>query len=290
MRSTLDAPPETEPPAPRWIPRVDALTAARRHWLIVILVTVIATGIAVFAASLPTPVYKAEARLAVGRIDVSAPGAISTFATATTALASQYSRAIDARSVTTRAARGTGLTPNQVAARVSATPVPQSPVIRVIAVGSSTGQAVTLANKAGYGLVGYTTALNRSNPDADRLIREFRDSSAEVVRLQTLVDRLRRKQVDTPSAENRLELNQEKVNLRVATLRMTTVRNAYDAATRSQASTQLVQMLTPAAGASSNRSSRLQFYGFVGFAAGLALGLALATLRANSLVRRSLRT
>jgi uncharacterized protein involved in exopolysaccharide biosynthesis len=290
MRSTLDAPPETEPPAPRWVPRVDALTAARRHWLIVVVVTVAATAVAVAAASVPTPVYKAEARLAVGRIDVSAPGAIATFATATTSLASQYSRAIDARSVTTRAARGTGLTPDQVAARVAATPVPQSPVIRVIAVGSSANQAVMLANKAGYGLVGYTTALNRSNPDADRLIRQFRDASAEVVRLQTIVNRLSRRQINNPTAQNRIALNQQKVNLQVATLRMTTVRNNYDAATSSQASTQLVQMLTPAAGATSDRSSRLQFYGFIGFAAGLALGIALATLRANSVVRRSLRT
>jgi capsular polysaccharide biosynthesis protein len=290
MRSTLDAPPETEAPAPRWVPRVDALTAARRHWLIVVVVTVAATAVAVAAASVPTPVYTAEARLAVGRIDVSAPGAISTFATATTALASQYSRAIDARSVTTRAAKGTGLTPNQVAARVSATPVPQSPVIRVIAVGTSAGQAVVLANRASYGLVGYTTALNRSNPDADRLIGEYRDTSAEVVRLQTLVNRLSRKQVNNPTPENRLELNKQKVNLQVATLKNTTVRNAYTGATQSQAATQLVQMLTPATGASSNRSSRLQFYGFIGFAAGLALGIALATLRANSLVRRSLRT
>jgi uncharacterized protein involved in exopolysaccharide biosynthesis len=290
MRSALDAPPETEAPAPRWVPRVDALTAARRHWLIVVVVTVAATAVAVGAASVPTPVYTAESRLAVGRVDVSAPGAVATFAAATTALASQYSRAIDARSVTTRAARGTGLTPNQVAAHVSATPIPQSPVIRVIAVGSSTNQAVTLANKAGYGLVAYTTALNRSNPDVDRLIRQFRDASTEAVRLRTLVDRLSRKQIDNPTAENRLELNEQKVNLEVAQLRETTLRNNYTAATSSQASTQLVQMVTPAAGATSNRSSRLQFYGFIGFAAGLALGIALATLRANSVVRRSLRT
>jgi capsular polysaccharide biosynthesis protein len=289
MRSTLDPPPETEAPAPRWVPRVDALTAARRHWLIVIVVTAIGTGIGVFAATLPKPVYTSESRLAVGRIDVSDPGAIATFANATTSLASQYSRAIDARSVTTRAARGTGLTPNQIAARVSATPVPESPVIRVIAVGPTEDEAVMVANKAGYGLVGYTTALNRSNPDAARLLRRFREMSAEVIRLKSLVDSLRRRQVDTPRRATRKRLNEERVNLEVAQLRFTTVRNAYDAATRSQASTQLVQMLTPASSASSNRSSRLQFYGFIGFAAGLALGLALATLRANSLVRRSLR-
>jgi uncharacterized protein involved in exopolysaccharide biosynthesis len=289
MRSTPDAPPHTEPPAPRLFPRVDALTAARRHWPIVVVVTVLLTGVGLFVATLQNPVYTAEARLSVGRIDVSAPGAIATFATATTSLASQYSRGIDARGVTTRAARGTGLTPNQVAARVSATPVPESPVIRVIAIGTTEQRAVMLANKASYGLVGYTTALNRSNPDADRLLRLFRTHSAEVVRLQARVATLGRRQVNTPSPKTRLLLNQERVNLEVAQLELTTVRNAYDAATRSEASTQLVQMLTPAAVASSNRSSRLQFYGFIGFAAGLAAGLALATLRANSVVRRSLR-
>jgi capsular polysaccharide biosynthesis protein len=289
MTSMLDAPPHTEPPAARWVPRVDVLTAARRHWLIVLVVTALLTGVGVFAATLQNPVYTGEARLAVGRIDVSAPGAIATFATATTSLASQYSRGIDARGVTSRAARGTGLTPAQVADHVSATPVPQSPVIRVIATGTTGQQAVLLANKAGYGLVGYTTALNRSNPDADRLLRQFKTNSAEVVRLRARVGTLRRRQVNTPSARTRSLLNQEQVNLEVAQLRLTTVRSAYDAATSSQASTQLVQMLTPASSASSNRSRRLQLYGFIGFAAGLALGLALATLRANSVVRRSLR-
>jgi len=290
MSSTLDAPPHTEPPAPRWVPRVDALTAARRHWPIVVVVTVLFTGVGAFVARLQNPVYTAEARLAVGRIDVSAPGAIATFATATTSLASQYSRAIDARGVTSRAARGTGLTTAQVAARVSATPVPQSPVIRVMAVGTTQNQAVLLANKAGYGLVGYTTALNRSNPDSDRLLRLFRTNSTEVVRLQTRVNTLTRRQINTPSTRTRFLLNEERVNLQVAQLQLTAARTAYNSATSSQASTQLVQMLTPAAFASSNRSSRLQFYGFIGFAAGLAAGLALATLRANSVVRRSLRS
>ena len=288
MRSTLEVPPHTEPPAPRWVPRVDALTAARRHWLFVIVVTVLLTGAGVFAATLSNPVYTAEARLAVGRIDVSAPGAIATFATATTALASQYSRSIDARGVTRVAARRTGLTSAQVAARVSATPVPESPVIRVLATGPSQRQAVTLANEAGNGLVAFTTQLNRSNPDAVRLLRQYRSTSREVVRLRTRFDTLRRRQLDRPSSDNRQRFNRALVELQVAELRRTTARNAYTAATSSQASTQLVQMLTPASAATSNRSSRIQLYGFVGFAAGLALGLALATLRANSVVRRSL--
>jgi capsular polysaccharide biosynthesis protein len=288
MRSTLEAPPQSEPPAVRWVPRVDALTAARRHWLVVIVVTVLLTGAGVFAATLSNPVYTAEARLAVGRIDVSAPGAIATFATATTALASQYSRSIDARGVTVRAARRTGLTPNQVAARVSATPVPESPVIRVLAAGSTEGQAVTLANAAGDGLVAFTTQLNRSNPDAARMLGQFRATSSQVVRLRTRVGTLRRRQRNAPSRANRRRLDQARVDLDVAELRLSTVRAAYNAATSTQASTQLVQMLTPASAATSNRSRRIQFYGFIGFAAGLALGLALATLRANSLVRRSL--
>jgi uncharacterized protein involved in exopolysaccharide biosynthesis len=277
-----------EQPAPRLVPRVTTLTAARRHWLLVAFVTLLFTGAGIAVAIVRKPVYTAETRLVVGRIDVSAPGALGSFTVATQAIASQYSRSIDAEGITQRVAAKAHLTPPQVAARVSATPIPESPVIKVFAVGSSAGDAVRLANLSSNALVTFTTQLNRSNPDTSRLLGRFTASSRDVVVQEAELRRLRRSFVAHPTRALRDQMQATEVKLQVAELQRDTLREAYDASTQSQAATSLVQVLERASGAASDRLRYLQFLGFIGFVAGLAVGLALATLRANRLVRRRL--
>jgi capsular polysaccharide biosynthesis protein len=289
MTSQLhDAAQAPEPPAPRLVPRVTTLTAARRHWLLVAVVTLIFTAAGVAVAIVRQPVYTAQTRLVVGRIDVSAPGALGSFTEATQAIASQYSRSIDAEGITHRVAPKADLTPGQVASRLSATPIPESPVIRVSAVGTNAGEAVRLANLASDALVTFTTQLNRSNPDTSRLLRRFTAASREVVVQRAELIRLRRRYVARPTRATKQDMQATEVKLRVAQLQRDTLSQAYDASTQSQAATSLVQVLERASTASSDRSRYLQFLGFIGFAAGLAVGLALATLRANRLVRRRL--
>lgn len=277
-----------EQPAPRLVPRVTTLTAARRHWLLVAFVTLLFTGAGIAVAVVRKPVYTAETRLVVGRIDVSAPGALGSFTVATQAIASQYSRSIDAEGITRRVATKANLTPGQVATRVSATPIPESPVIKVFARDTSAGDAVRLANLASSALVTFTTQLNRSNPDTSRLLTRFTASSRDVVVQEAQLRRLRRSYVAHPTRAARDQMQATEVKLRVAELQRDTLREAYDASTQSQAATSLVQVLERASGAVSDRLRYLQFLGFIGFVAGLAVGLALATLRANRLVRRRL--
>lgn len=288
MNSLLEVPQTTEPGVSRLVPRITPLTAARRHWFIVAFVTLLFTAAGVAAAWLRPPVYTAEARLVVGRIDVSAPGALGSFTAATQALASQYSRTIDAQGITRRVARRAGTTPHGVAARVSATPIPQSPVIKVFASGTTSAEAVRLANLSSDALVSYTTALNRSNPDSSRLLRRFAQASSRVVESQTRLRRQRRSYDNHPSRAKLARIRRTRVDLRVAELRSQTLRNAYSSSTESQAATALVQVLERAFLGTSDRMRYLQFLGFVGFVAGLAVGIALATLRANRRLRRSI--
>jgi hypothetical protein len=283
MTSTVDAAPVAPPP---FVPRIGPLTAARRSWWIVLLFVLIFTAAGVAAAMRRPPIYSAEARLAVGRIDVSAPGALGSFTVATQALAAQYSRSIDGLGVTRRVAPEVGLTPLQVAARVGATPIPESPVIRVFGTGLSERSAVRLANAASNALVAFTTDLNRANPDSPRLLREFRDASRAVLTLEQRVTLHRKEHLATPSDKTRATLQQAQVNLEVAQLRKQTAQVAYDASTRSQSSTALVQVLQPAALATSDFVRYVQLFGFAGFAAGLAIGLAIATWRENRRERR----
>jgi capsular polysaccharide biosynthesis protein len=275
-------------PATRLIPRVTPLTAARRHWFLVAFVTLVFTGAGLAAAILRQPVYTAETRLVVGRIDVTAPGALGSFTVATQAIASQYSRSIDAEGVTRRVAPNSGLTPSKVAARVSATPIPESPVIKVFATGPDAAHAIRLANLASNALVSFTTELNRSNPDTSRLLSRYSEATHDEVVQRALLSRVRRRYDARPTAARLKDVQATEVRLRVAKLRSDTLRQAYDASTQSQAATSLVQVLERASSAGSDRPRYLQFLGFVGFVAGLAVGLALATVRANRLVRRRL--
>jgi uncharacterized protein involved in exopolysaccharide biosynthesis len=278
--------PFPEPPAPRLVPRVTVLTAARRHWLLVAVITALFTAAGIAVAVVRAPVYTAQARLVVGRIDVSAPGALGSFTQATQAIASQYSRSIDAEGITSRVAPKAGLSRGQVAARVSASPIPDSPVIRLSAGGPNARDAIRLANLASSALVAYTTALNRSNPDTSRLLGRFTDASRDVVKQRAELSRLRRSYDADPTEEKRAEMQATEVKLRVAQLQQETLHQAYNTSMQSQASSSLVQSIERATTASNDRSQYLQFLGFAGLVAGLAVGL--ATLLANRLLRRRL--
>jgi len=289
----LDASPQTEHPAqpdrPSFAPAVGPLAAARRYWPVVALVALLFTAAGVYAADRRPPVYTAEARLAVGRVDISAPGALSSFALATQALASQYSRSIDAEGVTGRVAPRLHLTPLQVSQRISASPIPQSPIMRVFARGADAPHAVALANASSDALVAYTTALNRSNPDSPRLLQRFRSASTDVLKARSRLDAARRRHANGPTDATRASVLSARVDLSVAQLRAETARVAYDTSTRSQAATSLVQVLQRASAATSDRRRFMQFFGFAGLLAGLAVGVALATLLAKRRLRRHLR-
>src|SRR5918911_4044178 len=122
--------------------------AMRRRWpLTLVLVVLGALGGAVAARSQPTT-YTAEERLAVGSGGLSAQ-AVPGFALASQELASNYARFVTAGPV--RSAL-----PAQTARRVltvTASPVPESNVVRVEATATDPAAATVAAAKAGEWLV-----------------------------------------------------------------------------------------------------------------------------------------
>jgi hypothetical protein len=252
---------------------------------VVLIAVVLFTAAGIYGARQRAAIYTAEARLAVGRVDTT-PGTLATFTGAAQALAAQYSRSVRAVGVVRRAAPKVGLTPDQVAGRVGATPIPQSPVMRLTATGTSAGDAVRLANVTSAALIDYTTALNRSNPDADRLLDQYRRTTARVLALRRDLANARKRHAENPSARTRRRVDSARVDVSVAELQRDTLRATYDATGRTQGSTSLLQVLSPARVASSDRERYVQTLGFVGFAVGVAVGLALAMLLATARVRR----
>ena len=107
------------------------------------------------------PTYSSSSRVNVGRIDVSSQ-AIPGFVASIQALASTYSRAVNAQAVLQPVATKLHTTPGALGGRVSASPIPNSPLFAVTATGKSPNDAIELANLVTASLASYVSRLNNS--------------------------------------------------------------------------------------------------------------------------------
>jgi Chain length determinant protein len=252
---------EPEPPSP--------FQAVLRHPFVMLLTILVFAAGAVAFGVLREPVWTSEARLGVGELSPStdsAPGIVE----ANQQLASAYSRAASADRVLTPVSREFGLTKGEVRERLTASPIPESPVITVKGTGQSEGDAVSIAQVGTSALVRYIRELGNRNPEAERLLNELTAAREEVAGLQ---------QEAVIGAANP-ELDEAK--LRVRSL------EAQYLETTQRAGATPVTELNPAETAASDERKILKLALVAGLLAGIAVGAALATLRELRLRRRAL--
>lgn len=272
----------------RFVPRIGPLEAVRRHKLLTVLPPLVFVALALVYSTERTPIYTAEARQTIGRIDVSAPGALAGFQSATRALASSYSRAIVAPEVVDPVARATGLAPGLVRKRLSSTPIPESSVIAVTGTGPSKGQAIAVAGQGARALEAYVAKLNRSNPNGDRLFKEFRRASLRQAQLRGDLSELRAGLDGRPAkGAAKQRLSKLRQDVAAADLSVAVARENYAVSRRSESNVSILQTISIPQTASSDNSEKAQLALFVALAAGILLGIALASLRANLAVRRA---
>ncbi len=281
---------ETDWQAPeQWsIPRPTVGQALLRNWLLVVLPAIVFAGVGAALALSRPPTYTAEARLSVGKADPTSP-AFGGFVTAAAGLAAVYSRAVSAPGVVGPVSRQLSWSQGLVASRLTATPVQDSPIIRVIGTGPSAGSAEAVANAAAARLITYVTETNRSNPDGTRLLGLYHQVALEKAQTDASV----------AAANNRLALDPENGSLKSLVLQETAssealglhlngLSGAYLQAEASQAGTDVLAPLGTATSAGNDRGSKVQTMAGVGLLAGLVIGVALAMWRANELMRRRL--
>lgn len=269
-------------------PTVGVLQAARRSWWIVLLPTVLLTALGLGIAVQRSPTYTAETRLSVGRINLNAPGALSGFALATQSLAAQYARTANAIDVVEPVAKDLDQTPLQITRRITASPIPESPVFTIRASGPTDESAVRLANATSESLVRYVRELNNEDPGAGVVLADFKRVSEVVSSRLEDVERARERFAEDPSERNRRRLTDARSSYAFWKLRQENVSARYQSTAQGAASSSLVQVLNPALEATSDQRRWIQILGFAGLVAGLLLGLGLATLWANHVVRRRL--
>lgn len=240
----------------------------------------VAVGVALGVAR--KPVYSATARMYV-QVPASDPSALFSLTDAASGLASAYSRAVSATVVVDAVARDLSMDPGAVAGKTAATPVPDSPVVKVIAQGSTAHAATRLANTTAQELRRYITRLNDSAGASRTALGEFGSASRGVARAQARVLQAQNTYDALGTSDAKVALDTAQANLQVALLRRETARERYSTLQSGQQPT--LEVLRQADSAGSDHGSKLKLFAFIGLLAGAVVGAALATL-ANSLDRR----
>lgn len=262
--------------------RVGVWNSARRHRVLATLPIILLVGAAVFFGLARGPSYSAESRLIVGRLDISAPGALAGFQEATQSLAAAYSRAIVADAVVDPVSKQLRIDTTSVRDQTSATPIQNANVFKIDATGPDARTAVSLANAMTTSLIRYVLRLNRTNPDAPRLLAQFRSAALRYERALRTQQRLDSRATRTGSLGDQQAANQARVSTQQALLERETFRTGYQTSQEGQSSSSQIQVLAPAARASNDRTTVLEELILAGLVAGILVGLAAATLRENS--------
>ncbi len=270
--------------------RRGVLQAMRRRPFLTALPIVVMLALAVAYSLQRTPVYTAEARMSVGRIDLSQPGALNGFATATQALATAYSRAIGAQEVVQRVASENRLDPLEVRGRLNSTPIPQSPLFRITATGTSSKQAQRIANSASEALRDFVRDSNAVSPTSSGpLLKAYEQEQVRVAKASQRLAAAKQAVQEDRTSENRAALAKAQGRFSAAQLRATVASTNYTSSASGGTSNGSVSILAPATFAVNDRGNKTQIYAFAAFVIGAFLGAALAMLAEERRFRRSLR-
>jgi hypothetical protein len=258
--------------------------AKRRPWLVALPMLLLAVG-AFFLAGERTPVHTAETRLSVGDAQLEnqdVPGSIA----ARIALAASYARLVDAQDVVTPLSQAIGQEPDEIAARLSGSPIPESPLFFVEATGSSEDSAVELSNLAADSLRNYIAQLNLDKGAAPGLLKDFQAAQVRVERLSIEVGQAEDAFSKSETSANRLVLSRARAAVATAQLEADGLRRDYERATEFDESANTVSVVNPAISASSDADSFRNRLIFTGVVLGGLIGIALAWAAARFLPAR----
>jgi capsular polysaccharide biosynthesis protein len=267
------------------VPGLDLLSAVGRH-IVLFACTVLLLAAAGAAFGLVRkPVYTAEARISVGQLNVSVQS-VPGFLSAAQGLASGYARAVDAPPVASAAAKAGGVTGSAARDALSATPIPSTPLLRLDADAVSGAQAAAMANAAAKALIAYVQDLNEKANVRRIALTRYRRAAQAVADAGLEVGRAQRAYGRAQTKAHARALRDARAREQVAMLRRSSVGAIYQTAAQGEIAVNLLQLVTPAASAASDRRHVLEEAILIGGFAGLVLGVVLAVWREDRLRRR----
>lgn len=278
---------EAEPPiavAPRWSP----IEAVFRHPVLAILPLGVLLAVLVGGAVSAEPTYTAESRIVVGRLDVEAQS-VPGFTAANNSLAATYARLVGSSQHIEEIAEQTDRAADQLRGRVSASPIPESPIIRVEASGSSEADTIELADQAAAALITLVDRLNDPTERGQALLGDYREAASSLA-VATLERDLLAEQVTTLQADGasaaRIQAVQEQLAeadaaVAEAELRAETLANLYQESQRARSDSDLLRQLSEGRGTGSDARQTVLVAGITAVLVGTLLGIALVWLVAN---------
>ena len=258
-------PPEPQPPS---APLLDLPRGIARRWWLILALAVLCGAAGVYVASKRTPTYSATASINVGRVDIRSQ-ALPGYMSAAQALAFSYSRVATSDRIVSALSRSQHLPAQTIAGRLSAAPIPKSPIFTVTAQGPSAQAAISLANAATTQLQRFATSSNGGEGAATSILRDYQSEAARVARLK-------RKVSDLKSSGSTSALNRAQLSYQAAKLKLQGLATQYQSQSNEVLSTAGVAVLDRPTSATNDRSKTLRRYGAGGAIVGLLIGVALA--------------
>lgn len=258
--------------------RMSLIASSRAYWPWLVTPVLLAVVLAIAIGFIRSPTYSAEARLVVGGTTSNTSLTQSVLGNQT--LASIYARIITADSVTTRVAAELDVGIDEATDALSATPIPESPIIRVEATADNESASVELANVASAALVDAVAEQGRDTAQLDRLLRQVSRAEQDARDAEVLRNRSQDRFDASPTPANERRLTVTEGNLRAAELEARALSEAYQEALLQRTGVTSLEVLNPARSASSDRASTMQTLVIVALLGGLVIGIALSAARA----------
>jgi hypothetical protein len=263
-------------------PYVSVGRSARAHWRLVAATAVLGVVLALVVGLLRPPTYSAQAKLVVGKsIQLDNLAATPGLALASQQLASDYSRLVSTHTVLDETARRLGRKVGDLGGRVSASPIPQSPVIILESHAANAPDALAIANAGAGALVHAVDTLNQKQlQSAQVLLGQYRQADDVLLRdrqtLQALQQRLDREGTEAPqSLKDQVLAAQTAVD--ADQLNLNALASDYEGAiSPGQLNEQVVQRVGEADPAGNDGRSFLQIALVIGLVGGALVGVALA--------------
>jgi len=269
----------------------DPLAAMRDRWVMCVVLAIALAAAGFGLSTTHQTQITAEARLAVGSNSLQAYQ-VAGFAVASEALAANYARFVSGSPATSKALEDSLHGRTEEIVSISASPIPDSNVVRIEATATDSEVALAAAGAVAKSLVERVNAGSAEKPG--ELLDEHQQLSSAVVRQQSKVDRLigRRGVANLegrPTDEIEAVLAQAKARLATLQLRQTATGVAYQQTFTQPTVENGLREIQPAAISGDDERQTQQLYTASGLLVGLLLGLVLSNLLEGGARRRELK-
>jgi uncharacterized protein involved in exopolysaccharide biosynthesis len=256
--------------------------SARHHWQLITVFGLLGILLGAAFGFVKSPTYDAEARLVVGKTaQLSNLASVPGLDAAGQSLAASYSRLVETDAVQAATAKKMG---GKLNGTLTASPIPDSPVLRLDATAPSQAGAVAITKAGTKALVDAVEKLNaQQNQSAQKILDQFNAANKIVIDTQDQLNRLQASLASQTTQAGldsvRSQINDAQAKHDTAKVQADALHDAYSGVYQPTAiNSQILQSTGAPKATGSNRRSTLEAGVLVGLVAGCLLGLVVAMM------------